>query len=211
VIRRHSRGALALAALVALAATAPSAAEISAEDRDKVVKYLTSTRDQVIAEASGLSDAQWSFKQGPDRWSVGEVVEHLTLAESFIFELQQKTMAGEAATPEQLKGAQGRDEAVVKLIPDRTKKVTAPEPLQPVKRLGTPAEVLSMYRERRAKTLDYAAKTKDDLRSRVAPSPLGPLDAYQWLLFIGAHTERHLAQIREVKADAQFPKGGSTK
>jgi hypothetical protein len=202
---------LALSALVALAATAPSAAEISAQERDRVVKYLTSTRDQVIAEASGLSDAQWSFKQAPDRWSVGEVVEHLTLAETFIFDLQQKTMAGDAATPEQLKGAQGRDEAVLKLIPDRTKRVSAPEPLQPVKRLGTRAEVLAMYRERRGKTIDYAGKTTDDLRSRVAQSPLGSLDGYQWLLFIGAHTERHLAQIREVKADALFPKDGATK
>jgi hypothetical protein len=34
----------------------------------------------------------------------------------------------------------------------------------------------------------------------------GPLDAYQWLLLISGHTERHLAQILEVKADPNFPR-----
>jgi hypothetical protein len=32
------------------------------------------------------------------------------------------------------------------------------------------------------------------------------VDGYQWLLFIGAHTERHLGQIREVKAHGGVPK-----
>ena len=26
------------------------------------------------------------------------------------------------------------------------------------------------------------------------------MDGYQWLLFLAAHTERHIAQIREVQA-----------
>jgi hypothetical protein len=51
-----------------------------------------------------------------------------------------------------------------------------------------------------------AQKTNDDLRSRAGDSPLGALDAYQWLLFTGAHNERHLGQMREVKADPKFPK-----
>ncbi|MGI8819654.1 MAG: hypothetical protein ACR2ID_02090 [Chthoniobacterales bacterium] len=35
---------------------------------------------------------------------------------------------------------------------------------------------------------------------------LGMMDAYQWLLFNGAHCKRHTAQILEVRADAGFPK-----
>ena len=192
--------------MLVVASTSPTTAEISSEDRAKLVKYLTSTRDQVLAEAGKLSDAQWSFKPGPDRWSVGEVVEHLALAEPFIFEMQQKLVAGPAATPEQLKAAQGRDDSIMKMIADRTKKANAPEPIQPTTRLGKKAEVLAAFRDRRAKTLVYAGKTTDDLRARVGDSPIGPTDAYQWLLFLGAHTERHLAQIKEVKSHAEFPK-----
>jgi len=34
---------------------------------------------------------------------------------------------------------------------------------------------------------------------------LGPLDGYEWVLAVAAHTERHTKQILEVKADANFP------
>jgi hypothetical protein len=45
------------------------------------------------------------------------------------------------------------------------------------------------------------------LRDHAIDSPLGKkLDAYQWVLFISAHSERHTKQINEVKADAGFPK-----
>jgi hypothetical protein len=50
-------------------------------------------------------------------------------------------------------------------------------------------------------------KTTPDLRAHVADSPIGqPLDAYEWLLFIAAHSKRHTEQIQEVKADPNFPK-----
>jgi hypothetical protein len=32
------------------------------------------------------------------------------------------------------------------------------------------------------------------------------LDAYEWILFVAGHSERHTKQINEVKADANFPK-----
>lgn len=73
--------------------------------------------------------------------------------------------------------------------------------------LTTQKDILAAFRERRTKTIDYASNTKDDLRNRVGESPVGPMDAYQWLVFIAAHSERHLAQLREVKADPGFPKG----
>ena len=206
MIHEYSRQFAAAAAFVALASAAPRADEISAQDRTKVVQYLTATRDQVIAESAQLSEAQWNFKAAPDRWSVGEVVEHLALTEEFLRGLQQKTVSGPVATAEQRAATKGKDETILKAIPDRTQKAQAPEPLRPTMKLGSQADVVKAFRERRGKTLDYAGKTTDDLRAHVAESPIGPVDAYQWLLFIGAHTERHLAQIREVKATAQFPK-----
>ena len=195
-----------IAAVALIFTTTPKAEEIAPADRAKLVQHLTATRDQVIAESSKLSDAQWNFKAGPDRWSVGEVVEHLALAETFLYGAHQKAMAGPAATPEQRATTKGKEEVILKAIPDRTKKVQAPEPLQPKTSLGNREQVVAAFRDRRATTLGYATKTTDDLRSRVIDSPIGPVDAYQWLLFVSAHTERHLAQLREVKANAQFPK-----
>jgi DinB superfamily len=200
------RPAAILAALLLLAPAAPFAQEMSKPERDQVVKYLTSMRDQVVSESEKLTDAQWNFKSAPDRWSVGEVVEHLALAESFLFDLQQKTVGGPEAPADKRAETKGKDEVIIKVLPDRTKRAQAPEPLQPGARLGSRAEVLAAFKERRAKTIAYASTTKDNLRSRVSDSPLGPVDAYQWLLFAAAHSERHLAQLREVKADPNFPR-----
>ena len=71
---------------------------------------------------------------------------------------------------------------------------------------STPAEALARFQKSRTKTIEYLQSTPD-LRQHVVDSPLGqPLDAYEWLLFIGAHSERHTKQILEVKADPNFPK-----
>ena len=51
-------------------------------------------------------------------------------------------------------------------------------------------------------------KTTPDLRAHVTDqNPLGmPLDAYEFLLLISAHSERHTKQILEVEADPNYPK-----
>jgi hypothetical protein len=49
-------------------------------------------------------------------------------------------------------------------------------------------------------------KTSADLRQHVSDGPFGSMDAYEWILFIGAHSERHTKQILEVKAAPDFPK-----
>jgi hypothetical protein len=36
--------------------------------------------------------------------------------------------------------------------------------------------------------------------------PVGKMDGYEFILFIAAHSERHVKQIDEVKADPNFPK-----
>ena len=70
----------------------------------------------------------------------------------------------------------------------------------------TPDEALKHFLASREKTIEYM-KTEPGLRTHVADSPLGqPLDAYEWLLFIGAHSKRHTEQIDEVKAYPNFPK-----
>ena len=98
------------------------------------------------------------------------------------------------------------DDFVLTAIADRTNKAQAPEPLIPSKRFGTGDGSVKHFKESRAKTLAFLNETKD-LRAHAIDSPLGKkLDAYQWVLFVSAHSERHTKQINEVKADPNFPK-----
>jgi hypothetical protein len=51
---------------------------------------------------------------------------------------------------------------------------------------------------------EYAKATKEDLRSRRLLE--GNMDVYQWFLMISAHSQRHILQIREIKAHANYPR-----
>jgi len=68
----------------AVPAEKPVPQPLSAADLDKAMKYLETTRKGVLDATFGLSEAQWNFKPGPDRWSVAEVTEHIALAEDYL-------------------------------------------------------------------------------------------------------------------------------
>jgi DinB family protein len=172
-------------------------------DRDRGVKYLEQTRDGVIAATKDLSEAQWKFKAAPDKWSVAETLEHIALAEDYMFGYITNMVMKAPA------GARDRDVAkmdamVLKMVPDRSNKRQAPPELVPTGR-WSPAETLAHFLKSRQRTIEFM-QTTPDLRQHVSDSPLGPLDGYEWLLFISAHSERHTKQILEVEAAADFPK-----
>jgi len=131
-------------------------------------------------------------------------VEHIAAAEDFIRGmLTEKVMmapAGDAG-----RDVKKTDEGVLAMVPDRTHKAQAPEPLVPTNRFGSPEGSIKHFVESRATTEDFL-KTATGLRDHVADSPLGKLDGYEFVLFIAAHSERHTKQINEVKADPNFPK-----
>ncbi len=194
-------------ALCLLASVNPllRAQSLSADEIKRATDYLKQTRDGVLASTKGLSEAQWNFKPAPTRWSVAEVTEHIAAAEDFLMGMiQEQVMKAPARTePTDLKAI---DDFVLQAIPDRSKKVQAPEPLVPSNRFSNPKGSLKHFKESRAKTIKFLKETKD-LRQHAIDSPLGKkLDAYQWVLFISAHSERHTKQINEVKADPGFPK-----
>jgi len=194
-----------LTTVSAWAQTAP--ATISPEERHFVLKYLQKTHDNFLQSIAGLSPKQWTFKPGPDRWSVAEVSEHITVAESVIFGLIQKQVMTSPAAPEKRQQAQGKDEIILEKMPNRSHKAQAPEILRPTGHWATEADLTKAFEESRKVTMDYVRTTNDDLRDHFFDHPVfGTLDGYQWLLLLSAHSQRHTAQIEEVKADPNFPK-----
>src|SRR6266851_2918981 len=136
--------------------------------------------------------------------SVAQVMEHIAAAEDFIREMvKEKLMTAPAGEPG--RDVKKTDDAVLAMVPDRTNKAQAPEPLVPTNRFGSAEGSVKHFVESRAATEDFL-KTAPGLRDHVADSPLGKLDGYEFVLFIAAHSERHTKQINEVKADPNFPK-----
>lgn len=194
---------LALAVLL-FASIAARAQELTQAEKDKTVQYLESTKKDVLDATKGLSPAQWNFKPAPDRWSIAECMEHIAAAEDFI---RDNIVNGVMKAPP----APGRDVAaidagILQNVPARTTKVQAPEPIKPTNRFGSPEGAIKHFVESRAITEDFL-KTTPGLRDHAADSPAGvKWDAYEFILLIAAHSERHTNQIKEVKADPNYPK-----
>ena len=169
----------------------------------KALDYLNQARDGVLAAVKGLTPAQWNFKPAPDRWSIAEILEHMTVVEEYAGSLLDKlpTMPAPAAGF----NASKIDALILAKMPDRSTKAQAPPEIQPSGRWTT-AEALKHFaagNQRLASALDNAP----ELRKHVAPHPaFGPLDGYQWILLVAAHNERHTQQMLEVKADPRYPR-----
>jgi uncharacterized damage-inducible protein DinB len=196
----------ALTTVSAWAQTAPPAT-LTPQEREFALKSLQTTHDKFLQSIAGLSPKQWTFKPGPDRWSVAEVSEHIALSESALLGLVQKQVMTSPAAPGKREQVKGKDEMILQKIPDRSHKAQAPEFLRPTGRWATEADLTNAFEVSRKVTMDYVRTTNDDLRDHFFDHPVfGTLDGYQWLLLLSAHSERHTAQIEEVKADPNFPK-----
>jgi hypothetical protein len=195
--------AILLLCAAAFFAPAIFAQTLSQADREKGIKYLEQTRDAIVADTKNLTPAEWNFKPAPDKWSVALTLEHITLAEDSLSQLvADKVMKSPAGAPD--RDVAKMDAMVLAMVPDRSTKRQAPPDLVPTGR-WTPPETLDHFLQSRARTIEFL-RTTPDLRQHVMDSPLGPMDAYEWLLFIAAHSDRHAKQILEVEASPDFPK-----
>jgi hypothetical protein len=195
-----------LAALIGAAVFSSSliAGEVTKADRDALVAHVNRTEAAFLKSIDGLSDAQWSWKPAPDRWSVAEAAEHITKSEDLLRGMVEGMLKAPAA-PDLLAKTKGKDEMILKAIPDRTQKFQAPEPLVPKGSFASKAALVEAFKAARAKTLAIAGGTADLRAHAAAGLPVGEMDAYQATLFLSAHTERHTKQIEEVKATAGYP------
>lgn len=194
-----------LALVVCLFAVASvRAQELTQADKDKAVAYLESTKKDVLDATKGLSEAQWNFKPAPDRWSIAECMEHIAAAEDFIRGMvAEKIMM---APPAPGRDVVAIDAAIIANVPERKTKVQAPDEIKPSNRFGSPQGSIDHFVASRAKTEEFVKNTPG-LRDHAADSPVGTKwDAYEFVLLIAAHSERHTNQIKEVKADPNYPK-----
>lgn len=185
--------------LLAFALVALLAPAVFADDA--LVKELERTEARLLKALEDVTPAQWTYKAAPDRWSIAECVEHITAAEPFIREMIVKSLSTPAG-----KDAK-KDEMILTMLVDRSKKFKAPEPLIPTSKFATKDEGIAAYKAERAKTIALARSDADFRTHGSDHFAFGPLDSYGWVLFLSGHSERHTLQVEEVKTTEAYPKG----
>ena len=109
-------------------APAPDAAMTRVE-RAELIDLLQKSEKEFLDAIESVSDAQWTFKAGPDRWSIGEVAEHLVLAEAGLFETATTSLA--APADDRWTATVGKTDLLKRALPNRTTKVDAPQEIRP--------------------------------------------------------------------------------
>ena len=174
-------------------------------EREMAVQELNKTKDRLTSTIEGLSEAQLNFKIDSTSWSVAEGVEHLAISENMIGGMLQGALKT-PADPTKRDSVQISDEKLLAMISGRERKVKTGEAFEPSGKFGSHDETVKEFATKRDEHITYLKETTNDLRNHYAQSPFGTLDGLQVLLFMSGHTERHVAQMEEVMAHADFPK-----
>jgi len=166
----------------------------------EVVEALDSRRAELARAVNEVPTSARGRRPSEDRWSVAEVLEHLALVEENIPQRVKALVTEQRTNPERESTsiAETIDSA---FMLDRSKKRVAREAMQP--RSGVDAAAAWTRLERARQVTHETLRELDGvaLSDVSAPHPaLGPLNGYQWFLFLAAHKGRHTAQIREITA-----------
>jgi hypothetical protein len=181
--------------------------QLTPDDRALLTQHLSRTRDLLLNEISSLRVDQWMFRPDEETWSIAECADHVLTIERRIFSMVSKVM--QAAPPDPARGAQVQHKTskLLAAVPARETRVKVPAGIENHTHSATPEDFIPPFEERRALVLRYVAETQDPVHDRVSPHIVfNDLDGCQWLLMIALHSQRHAAQMAEVKAHPRYPK-----
>lgn len=174
-------------------------------ERAYAIDLLKTTQDHLRQSLEGLTVEQLVYKPSPDRWSVADCVEHIALVEKGIFRAVQAGLRA-PADPDRRSAIKVSDVFVIKAGRSRSSNLPAPDPFLPTGRWGDAQTALAAFDEQRKAAIDFVLAVQEDLRTHYFEHyVMGTLDAYQAVLLMAAHAERHRKQIQEVKTSPGFP------
>ena len=190
-----------VAILCVATSSAAVAGPMTAGERQRLVAHFEMTESWLEDEVKNLSDAQLKFKMTPTSWSVEEVVMHLAIAEPQYWDQFKQSLA---KPPQPDFKPQSTDAGMLWYGIDRTQRTTTGEARVPRDQFPDMKTSLASFKKLRAEMMKTAKETQEDLRGRQFLT--ASQDLYQWFLMISTHSQRHIMQIREVKAHSGFPR-----
>ncbi len=177
----------------------------------ELVKEHDQSLTKLLGLISGLTDEQWTFKQNPKRWSVGECTEHIVRSERALFNNAVKAMEN-PADPDWYARTKGKAAFIRRVIPNRNPNgvggAQAPLEIQPTEKWGR-AKAIEEFYKIHGEVRAYIETMPREIKNHTVKHPFpifNWLNAHDWLLYLPLHTERHCKQIIEVQADPRYPK-----
>ena len=152
----------------------------------------------IVVDATKGGGAECGVRSDPKRWSVAEIVEHLTRAYSGTAKGFERCLEKGASLAGAATFAQGVRQFVVIDLGYFPQGREAPKHIVPTGALDLPT-VLDAVRRDLARLDAAAVRTRQALGTgKMLDHPiLGPMTVDQWLKFHAVHSRHHAKQIRE--------------
>ena len=173
-----------------------SSVSMSVADRDKLLAMLRESLERVLASLAGVDDEQSRRRPAEGCWSVLDCVEHVAGAEVFMLRLVREQRRPRPP------GAPNREEFFFQRMVDRSVKAESPEGGRPRGRFANLQEARERFETARRETIGFVETNTDDLRATEVTHPLpmfGEVSAYELLIIMAKHAERHALQIEEIR------------
>lgn len=202
--RTQSRLLLGLLVITGLAGTLNNTS-LSQKERKYAMNLMKDGKTELFNSVEGLSKAQLDYKPNQDSRSIREYIFHIASCEKNCWNLLSAIMKT-APDPDKRSLINYTDDELVSMIEDPEHVNLLSESLKSKNKDFTSLEdALGSFRLQRTNHIKYVKLSTEDLRNHVVQMPFGWIDCYQFCLMISAHSQRHIKQIQELKADPGFP------
>ncbi len=172
-------------------------------DRQYTLDNMKRTRDELVKETENLTPAQWAFHESADRWSIGEIVEHLALWEII---WNREISIGTRNKPQPELNATSKPDSYYNEFIMEDAKHNAADYTKPTGFIEGKNN-LAFFLRNHAINLKFVETTQADLRAHFEfTNTPNPRNMHQVLIFQWGHVDRHLRQIKKVKAHPNYPK-----
>lgn len=187
-----------------------AAGVLTVGEREELLGLLEETHAQIIEIFEDTTEAQWIFKPGPDRWSVGECIEHIVRSEAALLESIETALANEP-DPDWEEKTAGKAAILRTIMPNRNPGgvggAKAPQEVHPTGEINR-EDLRARFDSTRSAIATILADADRLLKRHTEEHPFpifGWLSAHDWLLYVPLHTVRHGKQIVEVQESDGYP------
>jgi len=162
---------------------------------ETLIDQLGKTREQLLHEITSLSFDDFNRRFDAEKWSIAQVCHHLFITEtlfgkSILYGLEKKKPVDGEHIP-------------IQLVSDRTKKIQAPEISEPSSEPFQVPQIIQLLSDSRTTFMNVLSQIDDKsvLKTITVKNPVfGNLPLDQWVELLYLHEQRHIEQIKELKA-----------
>jgi hypothetical protein len=161
---------------------------------------------QFRTAVSNLSESQANFRPDENQWTIAEIVEHVSIVNDGFLRLTHRLLKEAESAPRPPKADLNLGHTSLDENGQQQGQFQAPDRVRP----QGGARIEDSLAKMRA-SLDGLTEIRSrleavDLSEQMFEHPfLGPINAYQWMVLLGEHEDRHRAQVERVKVASGFP------